>query len=212
MTANGSFAVHSLDHARPSARKFAQQHVFPQISAASPIRRPRMFLSSAFHDKPPREPGPRRATFSRNRRKRAEGLDSKVRPDASISLSNSAGHVRLSLGKPLLEAAKTCGAQGTKGAAAANQPRPQKPSAIALPTLYRPAGSRRNRTPCPARPWPPCMFAKKAHVNALPPHGLTTGDTRSPSLPRPAPTRASCPTHARTERARDFALPASSIR
>ena len=34
MTANGPFAVHSLDHARLSARKFAQQHVFPHISAA----------------------------------------------------------------------------------------------------------------------------------------------------------------------------------
>ena len=29
-----------------------------------------MFLSSAFHDKPPRKAGPRRAAFSRNRRKR----------------------------------------------------------------------------------------------------------------------------------------------
>ena len=211
MAANGTLAVHSLDHARLSARKFAQQHVFPQISAASPIRRPRMFLSSAFHDKRPREAGPPRATFSRNRRKRAEGLDSQVRPDASISLSNSAGHVRLSLGKPLLEAAKTCGAQGTKGAAAANQPRPQKPSAIALPTLYRTAGSRRNRTPCPARPWPPCMFAKKRTSTPC----RLTGSRRAtraplPSPPRPA--RASCPAHARTEHARDFTLPGALIR
>lgn len=38
--------MHSLDHARLSARKFAQQHVFPHISAAFPIWRPRMFLSS----------------------------------------------------------------------------------------------------------------------------------------------------------------------
>ena len=70
MTANRTFAVHSLDHARLSARKFAQQHVFPHISAAFPIWRPRMFLSSAIHDKPPRGADPRRASFSRNRRKR----------------------------------------------------------------------------------------------------------------------------------------------
>ena len=69
MTANRTFAVHSLDHARLSARKFAQQHVFPHISAAFPIWRPRMFLSSAIHDKPPREAGCHRAAFSRNRRK-----------------------------------------------------------------------------------------------------------------------------------------------
>ena len=69
MTANRTFAVHSLDHARLSARKFAQQHVFPHISAAFPIWRPRMFLSSAIHDKPPRGAGCHRAAFSRNRRK-----------------------------------------------------------------------------------------------------------------------------------------------
>ena len=69
MTANRTFAVHSLDHARLSARKFAQQHVFPHISAAFPIWRPRMFLSSAIHDKPPRKTGCHRAAFSRNRRK-----------------------------------------------------------------------------------------------------------------------------------------------
>ena len=69
MTANGTFAVHSLDHARLSARKFAQQHLFPHISAAFPIQRARMFLLSAIHDKPPRGAGPRRAAFSRNRRK-----------------------------------------------------------------------------------------------------------------------------------------------
>ena len=72
MTANGSFAVNSLDHARLSARKFAQKHVFPQINAAFPIQRPRMFLSSAIHDKPPRGAGPRKAAFSRNRRKRMD--------------------------------------------------------------------------------------------------------------------------------------------
>lgn len=201
MTANGTFAVHSLDHARLSARKFAQQHVFPHISAAFPIWRPRMFLSSAIHDKPPRGAGPRKAAFSRNRRKqmggqgrrdsRRQGSGARAGRRAGICAAGDRARGRRGGSG---NAAEARAARGDGGVSNCAQGR--------LEERRVPAGARR----APARRFG--EGPRKARTSAR----ASVGHNRARELSLPRLTRASRPTHSQTRRAPIFTLPASLIR